>query len=89
MINPDVPIQYDASAALKKWPSIKGQRVSPADGAAPYTVFAGNLGECIREFLTKPASHLYEIFTEPQPAFNHVILAGPDVAEIVARAEFR
>jgi hypothetical protein len=79
----------DVPAALRKWPSLNGQRISAADGAAPYTVFEGNLGECIREFLTKPGSHLYEIFTEPQPAFDQRILVAPDVNEITARAEFR
>jgi hypothetical protein len=91
MINPDVPIRYDAAATLRKWPSIKGQRVSAADGAAPYRVFEGNLGQCVREFLTKLTNqhHLYEVFTEPQPAFDRGILAAPDVTEIIARAEFR
>jgi hypothetical protein len=91
MINPDVPIRYDAPAALRKWPSIKGERISPADGAAPYMVFEGNLGECTREFLTKPASqhHLYEVSTDPQPAFDRTVLAAADLTEIIARAEFR
>jgi hypothetical protein len=91
MINPDVTIRYDAPATLRKWPSINGQRISPADGAAPYMVFEGNLGECIREFLTKPVSqhHLYEVATDPQPAFDRRIQAAPDITEIVARAEFR
>jgi hypothetical protein len=90
MIKPDVSIRYDA-AALRKWPSIKGQRISATDGAAPYMVFEGNLGECIREFLAKPTNQhqLYEIFTEPQPAFDRGILAAPDVTEIIARVEFR
>jgi hypothetical protein len=89
MINPDVPIRYDVPAALRKWPSIKGERISPADGAAPYTVFAGTLNECIREFLAKPASqhHLYEVSTDPQPAFDRTVLAAADLTEIIARAD--
>jgi hypothetical protein len=54
-------------------------------------VFQGNLGECIHEFLTKPAStgHLYDVATEPQPAFEAAILGVLDVIEIVARPEFQ
>jgi hypothetical protein len=91
MINPDAPIRYDAPSALRKWPSIKGERTSPADGAAPYLTFEGTLDECIREFLAKPVSqhHLYEVSTAPQPAFDQAVLAATDVAEIVARADFQ
>jgi hypothetical protein len=34
MINPDLPIRYDAPSALRKWPSMMGERIRPADGAA-------------------------------------------------------
>jgi hypothetical protein len=39
-------------------------------------IFQGNLGECIRELLTKPAGshHLYDVFTEPQPAFDQAAI---------------
>jgi hypothetical protein len=67
MINPDAPIRYDAPSALRKWPSIKGERISPADGAAPSLTFEGTLNECIRELLAKPVSqhYLYEVSTAP------------------------
>jgi hypothetical protein len=90
MINPEVPVRYDAPATLRKWPSINGGRISPADGAAPYTVFGGTLAECIREFLAKPINQhgLYEVATPPQPAFERQVLTAPDVAGIIARADF-
>jgi hypothetical protein len=90
MINPDVPVRYDAPSALRKWPSIKGERVSPADGAAPHKIFVGTLDECIREFSAKPISqhHLYDVTTGHQPAFEQSILSAPDVTKIIARADF-
>jgi hypothetical protein len=90
MINPDVPVRYDAPSALRKWPSIKGERVSPADRAAPYKIFVGTLDECIREFSAKPISqhHLYDVTTGHQPAFEQNILSAPDVTNIIARADF-
>ena len=37
-------------------------------GARPYLIAEGTLDECIRQFMSKPASqhHLYEILTAPQ-----------------------
>jgi hypothetical protein len=37
------PIAYDAPAELKKWPSLKGQRLK--DKGPPYLVFNGTLAE--------------------------------------------
>lgn len=90
MINPDVRIHYDAPSTLKKWPSIRNQRVSPAGGAGPYLVFEGTLQECIRQFFAKPLRehHLYEISTEPQPALDKTVLSASDVNEIMGRPDF-
>jgi hypothetical protein len=54
---PDIKVKLDfnAPAALRKWPSLSNQRVSEL-GARPYLVLDGTLDECIRQFLTKPAS---------------------------------
>jgi hypothetical protein len=89
MINPDVPIRYDAPSALRKWPSMMGERIRPADGAA-HEIFSGTLYECIREFSAKPISqhHLYDVATGDQPAFEQNILSAPDVTKIIARADF-
>ena len=64
-----VPVDFNAAASLRKWPSINGQRNSEARHPATYLVFAETLAECIRQFLSKAASqrHLYEIHTKAQP----------------------
>ena len=61
-------INFDAPATLRKWPSIKNDRVSASDGGRPYLIVDGTLDDCIRHFMTKPARqhHLYEIQTAPQ-----------------------
>jgi hypothetical protein len=61
-------INFDAPATLRKWPSIKNERVSAADGGRPYLIFDGTLDDCIRQFMAKPVSqhHLYDIQTAPQ-----------------------
>ena len=55
----------DTSAKLMKWPSLRGERVSAKDGAAPYTIMRGSLRDCIDALRGKPeASHkLYEVHT--------------------------
>ena len=46
---------------LRKWPSFKNEHRT--DGTGPYLIVAATLGECIREFMARPAAtrHLYEI----------------------------
>ena len=63
----DRHINFDAPAVLRKWPSLNNQRLTEATG--PYMVCEGTLGECLREFMSKPAPtrQLYEIHTSPQP----------------------
>jgi hypothetical protein len=55
----------DTFATLMKWPSLNGERISPKDGAAPYTIMRGSLRECVDALRAKPeASHkLYEVHT--------------------------
>jgi hypothetical protein len=55
-------INFHAPAVLRKWPSIKNERISAADGAHPYSIVEGTLDNCIRQFMAKPASqrHLYQ-----------------------------
>jgi hypothetical protein len=55
----------DTSAKLIKWPSLGGQRISPKDGASPYTIMRGSLRDCVDTLRSKPESshHLYEIRT--------------------------
>jgi hypothetical protein len=56
-------IKFDAPSVLRKWPSLKNERISNSWGARPYFVSEGTLDECIQQFMSKPASqhHLYEI----------------------------
>ena len=43
-------INFDATAELRKWPSLRGQLVKDA---ASYLVVSGTLGQCIQAFLPK------------------------------------
>ena len=83
----NIPIAYDAPADLKKWPSLKNQRVT---GKTPYLVYNGTLAGCIRQLLAKPIKQisLYDIFTERQPAFDRPVLSPGDAAEIAMRKDF-
>ena len=88
MFQESSPIVYDAPADLKKWPSRNGQRLNGK--SRPYLVFNGTLADCIRELLAKPVKgiSLYDIVTEPQPAFNKNVLSPGDAAEIAMRKDF-
>ena len=88
MFNEGSPIAYDAPAELKKWPSLGGQRLSGR--GQPYLVFNGTLAECVRTLMAKPIKgiSLYDIVTEPQPAFDRTVLSPGDAAEIAMRRDF-
>ena len=87
MFREHLPIAYDAPADLKKWPSLKNERV---DSKEPYLVHTGTLADCIRELLAKPLKQisLYDIVTEPQKAFTTGVLSPGDAAEIAMRRDF-
>ena len=86
----DIMINFDAPAVLLKWPSIKNERVSTADGARPYAIVDGTLDDCIRQFLAKPihTRHLYEIHTSPQAPFVGAIVSAENVAELAHLRDF-
>ncbi len=88
MFRESSPIAYEAPAELKKWPSVNNKRLNGS--TRPYFVFHGTLAECIRELMAKPlkAISLYDIFTEPQPAFDQTVLSPADAAEIAMRRDF-
>jgi hypothetical protein len=90
MADTDVQIKFDVPAVLRKWPSVKNERVSPALGARPYMVVEGTLNECIREFMCKPASqhHLYEIHTAPQGELITAVLSAEHIVELARLREF-
>jgi hypothetical protein len=81
-------INFDAPAALRKWPSIHKER--RIEGTAPYLLVDGTLDECIRMFLAKPTSvrHLYEIHTSPQPPLISPVLSGELVVELARLRDF-
>jgi hypothetical protein len=88
MFRESSPIIYDAPADLKKWPSLNGERLNGK--TQPYLVFNGTLADCIRELLAKPVKgiSLYDIVTDPQPAFDQRVLSPGDAAEIAMRKDF-
>ena len=88
MFRESFPIVYDAPADLKKWPSLNGRRLNGT--SRPYLVFNGTLADCIRELLAKPVKgiSLYDIVTDPQPAFDRTVLSPGDAAEIAMRRDF-
>jgi hypothetical protein len=90
MADTDVQIKFDVPAVLRKWPSVKNERVSPALGARPYMVVEGTLNECIREFMSKPASqhHLYEIHTAPQGELITAVLSAEHIVELARLRDF-
>ena len=87
----DVQINFDAPAVLRKWPSIKNERVSAADGGGrPYSIVDGTLDDCIRQFMAKPVSqhHLYEIHTAPQGELIGAVLSAEHILEIARLRDF-
>ena len=90
MVATDVQVKFDAPAILRKWPSLKNERVSAALGARPYLVVEGSLDECIRQFMSKPASqqHLYEIHTAPQEPLVGAALSAKHIVELARLRDF-
>jgi hypothetical protein len=86
----DTEINFEAAAVLRKWPSLKNERISNAWGATPYLVFDGTLDECLRELLSKPVSqhHLYEIRTAPQSDLITAVLSTEQIVEIARLRDF-
>ena len=83
-------IDFNAPAELRKWPSLNNERVSAAFGARPYLIIDGTLDECVRQFLTKPATqhHLYEIRTAPQNDVISAVLSAEHIIEIARLRDF-
>src|SRR5882724_7270232 len=81
-------IDFDAPATLRKWPSVRNERVSTAD--RPYLILDGTLDECIRQFMAKPISqhHLYEVHTAPQGELVSAILSARQIVEIARLRDF-
>jgi len=90
MDDTSVQINFDARAALRKWPSLQNARISPADGGRPYSIYEGTLDDCIRQFMAKPASqrHLYEIHTAPQGELISGVLSAEQILELARLRDF-
>jgi hypothetical protein len=80
-------MNFDAPAVLRKWPSLNHERIGDA---CPYLVSDGTLDECIRQFMSKPASnhHLYEIHTAPQSPFDSAVLSAEHIIELARLRDF-
>jgi hypothetical protein len=83
----DAHINFDAPAALRKWPSLNKERISNAN---PYSIVEGTLDECIRQFASKPISqqHLYEIHTAPQGELITAVLPAKQIIELARLRDF-
>jgi hypothetical protein len=83
-------IDFGAPATLRKWPSLKNERVSPSLGARPYAIIDGTLDECIGRFMSQPLSqqHLYEIHTTPQSDLVSAVLSADHVVELARLKHF-
>jgi hypothetical protein len=85
----DIEIDFNASAVLRKWPSLKNERVPRAWGAVPYLVSEGTLGDCIKQFMSKGTSqHLYEIHTAAQPPLVTEVLQRDHILELARLRDF-
>jgi hypothetical protein len=86
----DTEIDFNAPAVLRKWASLKNERVPKSWGAVPYLISEGTLGECIKEFMSKPSSQhsLYEIHTKPQPPLVTEVLQPEHIVELARFGTF-
>ena len=86
----DSQIDFDVPATLRKWPSLKNERVPKAWGGVPYLIFEGTLDQCIKEFMSKPGSqhHLYEIHTEAQLPLVTEVTNAEQTVELARLREF-
>ena len=83
-------IDFHAPAILRRWPSLKGGRITAAEGARHYLIVDGTLGDCIQQFMAKPASqhHLYEIHTAPQGELVPGVMSAKLVLEIARLRDY-
>jgi hypothetical protein len=85
----DIEIDFNAPAVLRKWPSLKGERIPEAWGGIPYFISEGTLDDCIKQFASKgPSQHLYEIHTKPQPPLVTGVLQRELIIELARLRDF-
>ena len=85
----EVQIHFDAPATLRKWPSLKNERISTSWGGTPYLIADGTLDECIRRFMAMPISqhHLYEIHTAAQSDLVSAVLSPSHIVELAGQRD--
>jgi hypothetical protein len=73
---------FDVPAVIRKWPSIRNERV--ADGAGPYLLVEGTLRECIQQFMAMPEAsrHLYDILTRAQLPHVTEVLSPEHIVQL-------
>jgi hypothetical protein len=88
--NQKAKIDFDAPAVLRKKPSINGKPAKDLLWPNPYLVFDGKLGECIDQFLAKPAGQrpLYEIHTSAQADVVSTVMSSVHITELARLREF-
>jgi hypothetical protein len=69
--------------------SINRQRVTDFK-AQPYLIVDGTLDDCIRQFMSKPATqhHLYEIHTAAQQTLVSAVFSAEQIIELARLREF-
>ena len=84
----DAPVNFDAPAILRKWPSLRSERCAEMGG--PYLLVDGTLDQCIVNLMAKPARtrHLYEIHTSAQLPLVKSVLSGEIIAELARLCDF-
>jgi hypothetical protein len=80
MSDTKIQINFDAPAVLRKWPSIRNERVRTAEGGHPYLIAEGTLGNCIWEFMAKPATS--------QGGLIGAVLSAISIVEIARLRDF-
>ena len=81
-------VNFNAPAVLRKWPSLRNERLT--DGTGAYLLVDGTLDECIRDLIAKPTKtrHLYEIHAAPQPPLVSAVMSGEQVVELARLRNF-
>jgi hypothetical protein len=90
MPDKEVPINFDAPATLRKWPSLNNERISASLGARPYLIIDGTLDQCIQKFMAMPLGqhHLYEIHTAAQSDLVSALLLAAQIVELARLRDF-
>ena len=83
-------VNFDAPAVLRKRPSRNGKAATDVLWPNPYLVFDGTLGECLEQFLVKPAGQrqLYEIHTAAQADIVTSIMSSEHITELIRLKDF-